>query len=137
MNTPTNPSESEVGRACEPDVPVPIAPTSPDAPNSGGAIGTSRSTSTTSQTLQLALEQLHAALKKFGAAQSENLITGEKSGYAQFVAALEKLSKMALDWEERKKAQAENASAKPPGYSPETQREMELKIEGSPAPTTG
>ena len=48
-----------------------------------------RPTSITSQTLHLALEQLHAALKKYGAAQSENLITGQETGYAQFVATLE------------------------------------------------
>ena len=46
------------------------------------------------RTLQLALEQLHEALEKCGAEACENFIKGEgESGYAQFVAALEKLSK--------------------------------------------
>src|SRR6266481_5726409 len=117
---PSTETQTEVGRA------VPSAPL-PDARHPDGALGTARPTSITSQTLQLALEQLHTALKKFGAAQSENLITGEETGYAQFVATLEKLSKMALDWEDRQKAEAEIANAKPPGFSQQTEFELVQK----------
>ena len=86
-------------------------------------------------TLDLALQQLHDTLKRCGAEQCENLIKGEETGYAQFIGALEKLSKLALDWEEHRSN--ENQNAKPAGFSIETQQEMELKVEGSITPTTG
>ncbi len=84
------------------------------------------------QTLDLALQQLHDTLKKCGAAECENLIKGAETGYAQFVAALEKISKLALDWEKHRKGEAEHASAKAAGYSEQTEFELEQRIEGSP-----
>lgn len=92
-------------------------------------------TSLAPKMLDLALEQLHDTLEKCGAEQCENLIKGEETGYAQFIATLEKLGKLALDWEEHRKNEKQNA--KPPGFSLETQQEMELKVEGSIASTTG
>ena len=126
---PSTETQTEVGRA------VLSAPRS-DAPISGGAPGTARPTFLAPETVHLALQQLHAALKKSGAAQSENLITGEETGYAQLVATLEKLSKMALDWEERRKAETQIANAKPPGFSQQTEFELAQKFEGPPPPPT-
>ena len=128
MNTNANTeTHTEVGRD------VPIAPLDCRAFDSG-AMGASRSTSLAPQTLDLALQQLHDTLKKCGVEQCENLIKGAKTGYAQFVAALEKLSKLALDWEEHQKGETPNVSAKAPGYSQQTEFELEEKIEGPPSP---
>jgi len=123
MNTETNEPQSEVGRD------VPIAPSELPASDLG-ALGTSRPASLAPETVHLALQQLHTSLKKSGAAQSENLLKGAETGYAQFVATLEKLSKMALDWEDRQKAEAEIANAKPPGFSQQTEFELVQKFEG-------
>jgi|SRR5690349_12264742 len=89
----------------------------------------------TPQTLDLALQQLNRALKTSGADQLQKLIDSGSSAYPQMIALLEKLSKCTLDWEEHRKNEKQNA--KPPGFSIETQQEMELKVEGSITPTTG